>query len=190
MSEQMKPLGTVLRELTGLAQQRYSGVLNIATNEGRFASIRLRGGRIEEVSYKAKYNDDAIRLLALATQGRARFEQVRLTPGIGRHAILSEALLRWMLSGFVGAAPEVTHTPMPPRTNGAVPLGVRLAHRAAVQQVALTFLGPFASLACEEAFADGNDIDSALQRIASNLIEDAEAERFVAEARAALIKLG
>ncbi|HEX6832989.1 MAG TPA: hypothetical protein VF132_05595 [Rudaea sp.] len=193
MSAEMKPLAAVMAELAALLKARASGVMYVVTDDGRFAQMRLRGGQLDEVSFKAKFNDEAIRLLAQVATAKSRFEQVFLTPGAARHAPVSAEALQWMLGGFAGAgpgdaaAPLARHTPTP-QPAPAVAGGLRLPQRAAIEQVALTYLGPFASILCEEAFAGSTDIDKSLQQIASNCTDPAEAARFLAEARAAIAK--
>jgi hypothetical protein len=62
------------------------------------------------------------------------------------------------------------------------------AQRVLVEKIALDYFGPIASLLCDEAFVDENDIDQALVQIGSNLSSRDESQRFVDEAKAALAR--
>lgn len=194
MSGEMKPLAAVMSEVAALVKQRASGVQYIVTDDGRFAQLRLRGGHVDEISFKAKFSDDAILLLSQIGTARSRFEQVILTAGTSKHAPISEAMLNWMLGGFAGPAPTgapvVKTINTPPPAKVPAPPGLSLPQRAAIEQIALTYLGPFASIVCEEALTGSTDIERSLIQIASNLSDREETARFLTEVRAALAKLG
>ena len=194
MSE-LKPLAAVMSDLAALVKQRASGVQYVVTDDGRFAQLRLRNGRVEEISFKAKFSDEAILLLSQISTAKSRFEQVTLTPGTSKHAPISEEMLNWMLGGFASpapaSAPVVKSINTPPATPVQTPPpGLRLPQRAAIEQIALTYLGPFASIVCEEALSGSTDIERSLIQIASNLSDREETARFLTEVRAALAKIG
>jgi hypothetical protein len=193
MSEVMRPLAAVMADLAALIKGRASGVQYIVTDDGRFASVRLRAGVVEEIGFKAKFNDEAIRLLAQVGSARSRFEQVFLTPTKSKHAPISADVLRRLLDGSqqspAPAAPVAKYN-TPVSGTPAVPRGVLPMQREAIEKIALTYLGPFASLVCEESLSAAADIERGLLQIATNMADEAEAARFLAEARAAIAKLG
>ena len=189
MASEMRPLRTVMREVMALVAQKATGALLIVTEDNRFASIRLRAGKIDEVSFKNRYNDEGVHLLSQVHALRARFQ-----PGVAppsKHPPIGEAAMRWLLGGFESQLPGAAHAPSHPTTSSSttpnsITSGVggtdqRSLRREIVEHVALNYLGPIAGLLCDEAFSDGESIDHALRQIAANMTEPGEADRFVAE---------
>ncbi len=182
----MRPLSVVIGELRALAAHGATGMLLIVTEDNRFASISLHNGQIREVSFRRSYNDEAVELLSRAAQVRARFQ-----PGgvpISRHPAPSDAAIRRLLGG--GENPPAA--PMPPaavaHSSGAGGVERAALQRRIIEEVAMTYFGPIATLLCEEALSDSADIDQALRQIAANLSAQGEAGRFLADARASLAK--
>ena len=213
----VKPLLLILAELRNLAGRGVTGVFNIATDDGRFASIRVRSGDIESVTYRAKHNDAAIRLLAEAHSGRASFVAMPLrAPPPGLHITPISAPLRdWLLgksdldmaalnraaqnagsrspptgvNGQSGAPlqtrpPVAPSRPLPPVDGHGAP-----TRRRVIEQIAARYLGPIATLVCEDVLADCSDVEEALQRLASHLVSLDEVQQFLNDARAALHEL-
>jgi len=206
-----KPLLLILAELRNLAARGSTGVFNVATEDGRFASIRMRGGDVESVTYRAKHNDAAIRLLAEAQSGHASFVAMPLRaapPGLSITPI-SAPLRDWLLgkSDIEPATPSRTtqspagRSPAAP-VNGhpAAPIAVRArpaappdmspagapTRRRVIEQVAARYLGPIAALVCEDVLADCSSAEEALERIASHLVSLDEVQQFLNDARSAL----
>jgi hypothetical protein len=182
----MRPLIVVIGELRALAAHGATGILLIVTEDNRFASISLHNGQIREISFRRSYNDEALALLSRVAQVRARFQ-----PGgvpISRHPAPSDAAIRWLL----GIDENQQAAPMPPAAaahSSAVGGMERAAlQRRIIEEVAMTYFGPIATLLCEEALSDSADIDQALRQIAANLSGQGEAARFLADARASLAK--
>lgn len=182
----MRPLSVVIGELRALVAHSATGVLLIVTENNRFASISLHNGQIRDISFRRSCNDEAVELLFQAPRVRARFQ----TGGVpnSRHPVPSDAVVRRLL----GAGEDQQLAPMPPAAVAASS-GVGGVHRAALQRriienVAMTYFGPIATLLCEEALSSSAGIDQALRQIAANLSGQGEVERFLADARASLAK--
>jgi len=209
-----KPLLLILAELRNLAGRGATGVFNIATDDGRFASIRVRSGDIESVTYRAKHNDAAIRLLAEAHSGRASFVAMPLrAPPPGLHLTPISAPLRdWLLGksdldlsalnraaqnaasrsppasvdGQSSAAPPprpsaAPSRPLQPGDGRGAP-----TRRRVIERIAARYLGPIATLVCDDVLADCGDVQEALERLASHLVSLDEVQQFLNDARAAL----
>jgi hypothetical protein len=207
-----KPLLLILAELRNLAARGATGVFNIATDDGRFASIRVRGGEIESVTYRAKHNDAAIRLLAEAHSGRASFVAMPLrAPPAGLQITPISAPLRdWLLgksdldlaalnraaqtaasrSPATAVNGRQTTAPRPPAgaPHPLVPDDGRAAptRRRVIEQVAARYLGPIATLVCEDVLADCSNVEEALDRLASHLVSLDEVQQFLNDAHIAL----
>jgi len=184
MASEMRPLRVIMREVVALVAEKATGVVLIVTEDNRFASVRLRSGHIEEVSFKNRYNDEGIHLLSQVQTLRARFQPGFAPPST--HPRIGEAAMRWLLGGFENQTPAPPSTPAAPRAPGASGSDEAMHQREIIERIALGYLGPIAGLLCEEAFSSAKGIDQALRQIASNLSEPGEGDRFLAEAVAAI----
>lgn len=184
MVSEFRPLIEVLRELKMLVQKKMSGHFFIATESNHSSMILLRNGHVDEVTFSRYRSDEAVKQLANVSAARARFQPGRVDTSAARTP-LGEAALQWLLGGFesdAGMRQRVAPAPAP------APITDAAARREIVEKVTLTYLGPIASLICDEAFAASDDLDKTLQQIASNLATPEESRRFMQEVRAALAR--
>jgi len=186
MSE-IRPLSAVLHELKALVESKASGFLFLVTDENHASSVRLRNGNIEEVSFSNRHSDEAVQMLMKVKAARARFQPSVMAAIPSKHGPLSTASIDWLLSGHDATASPGAQAHTAPASGAA---DQRARQRPVVEKIALTYFGPIATLLCEEAFGASTNVDHILVQIASNLPEQAEADRFLAEARAAVARLG
>jgi len=192
MSNEIRPFSTVLHELNTLVGSKSSGFLFLVTNENAAATIRLRNGTIEEVSFANRHNDEAVQLLMKVPGARARFQPSVMAAIPSKYGPLSAASLEWLMSAPDASATapgSATHAAPPAAISAITTPDLRPKQRPVVEAIALTYFGPIAGLLCEEAFGESRDIERILVQIASNLAERAEADRFLAEARKAIARI-
>ena len=188
MVSEFRPLIEVLRELQKLVQKKMSGHFFIATESNHSSMILLRNGHVDEVTFSRYRSDEAVKQLANVSAARARFQPGRVDTSAARTP-LGEAALQWLLGGFesdAGMRQRVVSAPAP--APAPAPITDAAARREIVEKVTLTYLGPIASLICDEAFAASDDLDKVLQQIGSNLATPEESRRFMQEVRAALAR--
>ncbi|HUB89957.1 MAG TPA: hypothetical protein VMA74_09515 [Dyella sp.] len=186
MVSEFRPLIEVLRELQKLVQKKMSGHFFIATESNHSSMILLRNGHVDEVTFSRYRSDEAVKQLSNVAAARARFQPGKVDTSTARTP-LGEAALQWLLGGFENDAamrPRVAPAAAP----APAPITDAAARREIVEKVALTYLGPIATLICDEAFAGSGDLDQVLQQIGSNLSTPDESRRFMQEARAALAR--
>ena len=92
MSGEMRALNLVLRDLVQLSRRRATGLFCIVTEENRFASIKLRDGKLLEVMYRSQFNEPAIEQLAQVRTARATFQAGVV--GALKHGVPGEAAAR------------------------------------------------------------------------------------------------
>jgi hypothetical protein len=188
MVSEFRPLADVLRELSALAHKKVSGYFFIATESNQSSTILLRNGHVDEVTFSRYRSDEAVKQLALVSAARARFQPGAIDASAKRTP-LGEAALQWLLGGFekdVVPRAQVSRT-AESVASGAAPSSLDpAARRKVVEHVALTYLGPIATLLCDEAFSSSDDMERVLQNIAANLSTPEESKRFVEEARSKL----
>lgn len=208
MSNEFRPLVQVLREVKSLAQKRSSGFAYIVTEDNHSCIVRLYEGHVQEVVYRMLRNEEAVQRLSMVSMAKVRFESSGVAALPAGRAPLSQASVEWILGGFeqdlgqgqytpppaapVAAPPPATIAPTAPVTNttGSHVAIINPRVRQALEQVALNYLGPIATLLCEEAFASaGGDPNRAIAHLANQLYSQQEAQRFTDEARKALAGL-
>ncbi|WP_394541100.1 hypothetical protein PRJ39_11770 [Lysobacter enzymogenes] len=207
MSNEFRPLVQVLRELKTLAHKRVSGFAYIVTEDNHSCIVRLHQGQVQEVVYRMLRNEEAVQRLSMVAAARVRFENSGVAALPAGRAPLSEGSVEWLLGGFEhdlgGQQYQYAPPSMPasaPRANGAgagaAPAPAASAGaanpraRQALEQVALSYLGPIAGLLCQEALdASGGDPHKAIAQLAGQLYSQQEAQRFSEQARTALAAL-
>ena len=160
----------------------------MVTEDNHSCTIRLRGGQIEDVVFSRHRSDEAVHLLAAVPAGRARFQADPASTGTPKVS-LSEASLRWLMGGFEsGSAPASGATPARPHRAAQRRAGDdrRQHQREIIEKVTLNYLGPIASVLCDEAFDGGGNLERVLVQIAANLPNRDEEDRFLIEVRGAL----
>lgn len=187
MANEFRPLIEILRDLKTLALQKASGFFFVVTEDNHSCTIRLRSGQIEDVVFSRHRSDEAVQLLAKVPAGRARFQADPAAAGAPRVS-LGEASLNWLMGGFEkGSAASAPATARPAAQAANVNVqGLSAEQRATIERIALNYLGPIASLLCDEALEVPGSIDRALVQIASNLPARDQEDKFLAEARTAL----
>lgn len=201
MSNEFRPLVQVLREIKALAQKGVSGFAYIVTEDNHSCIVRLHQGQMQEVVYRMLRNEEAVQRLSMVAAAKVRFESSGISAMPVGRAPLSEASVEWMLGGFeqdLSQHGAPAYTPPPVAASGSVAAAtpsppvamVNPRIRQAIEQIALNYLGPIASMLVDEAFAGaGGDPQKAISQLAGQLYSQQESQRFIDEARKALAAL-
>jgi hypothetical protein len=188
MAGEFQPLSEILRELKPLVQTKSSGFFFVVTEDNHSCTIRIRNGEIDDVVFSRQRNDEAVRLLATVKAARARFQPIAVSAA-SAHGKLSDASIKWLLGDFENVPLATSQMAQAePNISALSRAGAGSGQREVVEKIALNYFGPIASLLCDEAFVDGNDIGQALVQIASNLSSHNESRRFIDDANAAIAK--
>jgi hypothetical protein len=180
MSGTLSPLNLVLRDLVGLCRRRATGLFCLVTEDNRFASIKLREGKVLEVMYRSQFNEAAVELLAQIRMARATFQAGAV--GTLKHGAPGESAVRWLLGGFENQTNVALRPPSPSAINGAI----NDVHKRVIEEIATGFLGPIAGVVCEGIFETTHDLDGIIREIGANLTDAEEAARFDTAVRSAL----
>jgi hypothetical protein len=183
-----RAVDAILAEINALIAGKASGTYFISGQE-HSAWLRLREGQLVQVACENHFNDDAVPLLMRIVKGIGRFVPGPVFPG--HPPLPGEEVRRWLSAEHVRrqAAPTPASRPahVSPPAHPAVAAGERSdAVSAAIERVALSYLGPIAPLVCAEAWTAHSGIESVLAQIATNLIDQDEVRRFLADAHAAI----
>lgn len=149
----LMPHDRLIDELHGFCVAGRSGTMFIITGENHAAQFVLRSGEIVYLTYRLLRGLDALPSMRSFTAGRYRFQDEpvdRTDPGLPPTPDLLALL-----------TPEHTGTVEPPQTEP--PIGTAKAPdslRLLIERELAEFLGPMASLICEEHLAQAADLDS------------------------------
>jgi hypothetical protein len=195
----VRPLAEILSILSEHVRNRDSGVFFLY-GEGVVGWVHLNEGKYDDVVMHNRHSDEAVALLMNVRVASCRFQPGKVFPG--GHPPLSETA-KGLLEG--GAkAPTVSPASQPPvasasafstpREVGPPPAAPSSPPRAlpqnktgqmqGVEKLAMAYLGPMASIICQEAWEDHGVGTSAVRAIAENLSADAKAA-FLADVRKA-----
>lgn len=149
----LQPHDRLIDELHALCVAGRSGTMFIITGENHAAQFVLRNGEIVYLTYRLLRGLDALPSMRIFRAGRYRFQDEpvdRTDPGLPPTPDLLALL-----------SPEHTGTVEPPQTEpttgtAKAPDSLRLL----IERELAEFLGPMASLICEEHLAQATDLDS------------------------------
>ena len=180
MSGALSPLNLVLRDLVALARRRATGLFCIVTEDNRFASIKLREGKVLEVMYRSQFNEAAVEMLAQMAWRAPRSRRAWSEHSSMAHPANPRCAGCWAVSRtrpIWRSAP-----PSPAALNGSI----SDVHKRVIEEIAMGFLGPIASVVCDGVFETAHDLDAIIREIGSNLTDSEEAARFGTAVRGAL----
>ncbi len=192
----VRPLSEILYSLSQHVQNRDSGVFFLY-GEGVVGWVHLSEGRYEDVVMQNRHSDEAVALLMNVREASCRFQHGKVFPG--NHPPLSETAKGLLAAGAKAPAPApisarpVVSAPAfaPPRPSVAAPVAPVAPAKPSpqnkllqmqVEKLATAYLGPMASIICQEAWEDHGMSFSAILAIAENLSGDAR-ETFLADVR-------
>lgn len=161
MSREPRSLQACLGDLREIAEQRLSGTFFLEAADGSVAAITVRDGVIETVSYQGRRGDSAVAQLQQMASAVCSFRLE--TPRISNTAPPSRQAVEWL----AGRAPA----PAEPQGTASA-AGDFGRYRAAVQAIAMDYLGPVAPVLCEAAFAECATIEQVIDELASKLPGD------------------
>ncbi len=156
------PHDRLIGELRSLCAAGRSGTMFIITAENHAAQFVLRNGAVVHLTYRLLRGLDALPSLKRFPAGRYRFQDETTSqtdPALPPTADLLATLLADSsdVAPFTQARPA---TQVRPTATAAIPDGLR----PLIERELAEFLGPMASLICEEHFARVTDLDSPTSR--------------------------
>ena len=189
----VRPLAEVLYRLSEHVKNADTGVFYLY-GEGVVGWIHLNEGKYEDVVMQNHYSDEAVALLLNVSMAACRFQPWKVFPG--KHAPLSETAKGLLAAGaqapatVSGALRPAASTSVAPLPRQATPTAAptrtppqdKTLQMQTVEKLAMAYLGPMASIICQEAWEDHGGGFPAVLAIAENLSGDAR-EAFLADVR-------
>ena len=162
--------------INSVVLERKTGKLHLITAENHTASLGFVQGEVVSAHYRISRGEKALAALQGVTEATCRFDEgadvKRDTPPLPP----TEEILR-----ALELAPNQPPTPAKEVVAEPAP---QLSARSqnALRDLATEYLGPVASIVCDDVFARAETLDGAIQLLSREIANPASAETFLAEA--------
>ncbi|MBK6999247.1 MAG: DUF4388 domain-containing protein [Rhodoferax sp.] len=176
------PLQTALMEIELLCEKARSGVAYLISDDNRLAQVHLRKGAVVTAIFRNKRGKDALEHIRSIRSCSFRFDE-KVAPSASVD-LSSEAFFSYFaFNSTVGASASTSDVSWDQKTSQ---LGLSAEVRLALETTLKKYIGPIASIVCEECFDQLNDAASVIDALAKEVPTQAEAVKFRAEAAKAV----
>ena len=177
---QNEPFANLVAKLRRFSQEQRTGIAFLRPGGGRIISLGFTKGEIVSVSLQGKNVEDALPLLMGISEGRLDF--VENLPSSTTTPLPSTKTLLTRLSeqseaGGLSPSSSVVGVPQ-----GQVAVRLDGARRTQLNEILAEYIGPMASIICENVLAEGQDLQAAIAALAERIPDPKSAQRFVDEA--------
>lgn len=177
-AQSYEPLSHLIAELETLCRNRSTGMVFIVTDDNQMARLNLNAGEIDFLSFHNKRGRESLAMFSNIHAGRLRFEAGHTSEKDTLDLPSTIDILDYLAKS--AGAPSVPAGSSAPKSTG-VALGA--AHRLMIEEVLTEFIGPMASIVCEEELNAAPDLESGLRRLAAQIQESSQAKDFLTQVR-------
>lgn len=183
--EEFTPFPEIVSELERLCREKRTGVLFLATKANRSAQIMLDEGEIVFLYFFNKRGREALQLMAEISAGRFRFQEGSIIAK--RMDLPSTAdILRFLAGQEVddkqqtGTGGKSAGSQKGIRASGGI-VALTDAQRSLLEESLASFIGPMASIICEEHLDTVSDVVAAVEALAAEIPSENQAAQFRTE---------
>lgn len=176
------PLQTALKEIELLCEKARSGVAYLISDDNRLAQVHLRKGVIVTAIFRNKRGKDALEHIRSIRSCSFRFDE-KVAPSASVDLSTAAFFSYFEFGGTSGASAGAPDSSWDQQTSQ---FGLSAEARLALEIVLKKYIGPIASIVCEECFEHLNDAASAIDALAKEIPTQTEAVKFRAEAAKAV----
>lgn len=176
------PLQTALKEIELLCEKARSGVAYLISDDNRLAQVHLRKGAVVTAIYRNKRGKDALEHIRSIRSCSFRFDE-KVAPSASVDLSTAAFFSYFEFGSTPGASATVADSSWAEQTSQ---LGLSAEARLALEITLKKYIGPIASIVCEECFDQLNDAASVIDALAKEVPTQAEAVKFRAEAAKAI----
>ena len=169
MTQEYIPFPQIVSALTNLCDKRVTGTLFIATKANRSAQLILDKGEIVFVYFFNKRGEEALELMSTIRAGRYRFQEGTVSRRMPLPA--TEAIVKSLSSGQKLAETEVSNNLSP----GS---GLSQEQKNTLETCLAGYIGPMASLICEDHLGGAADLQKAIDALAAEIPSPEQAKKF------------
>lgn len=155
----------------------------IVTDDNQMARLNLNAGQIDFISFHNKRGRDALAMFSNIHAGRLRFEAGHTSEKAALDLPSTVDILDYLAKP--AGAPGMSAGSSAPKPTGKA---LSAAHRLMIEEVLTEYIGPMASIVCEEELNAAPDLESGLRRLAAQIQESSQAKDFLTQVHARLAK--
>ena len=162
-----------------LALERRTGKLHIVTTKNHTASLGFVQGEVVSAHYRISQGEKALAALRDVTEATYKFnaeaEVRRNTPPLPpTREVLRTLGLEQVALAQASAVEMAAETAAP---------HISAKSQSALRELATEYLGPMASIVCDDVFSRAESVDKAIRHLSLEIIDPANAATFLAEAK-------
>lgn len=173
----------LIQKLAKICQEAYTGCLYFVSSENRVGKFSLRQGEIVSIKYYLDSDKDAIRVIQQLDKVKYRLSDQSI-PDISKSASLpnNEVILKMLglednsLASDHGQFQTDLLTNEQTITNSQA---ISAVMKAKLQEEFISFVGPIASIICQQVFEESGDLATAIEKLASHISDPEEAGAFL-----------
>jgi len=178
-----EPLSHLIAELETLCRNRSTGMVFIVTDDNQMARLNLKAGEIDFISFHHKRGKDALAMFSNIHAGLLRFEAGHTAENASMDLPSTVDILEYLANP--AGSPGVPADSSAPKHTG---MTLSASRRVMIEEVLTEFIGPMASLVCEEVMNAAPDLESGLRSLAAQIQESSQAQDFLTQVHARLSK--
>jgi hypothetical protein len=187
------PLSQLVSELKILCREGRTGTAYVVTDDNRMARLGLAAGKIDFIWFHSRRGADALILMSHIHAGRLRFEDGVKAAADAADLPTTAEILEFLLapqSGVGSPSPAQqsrSGTPPPASdTQQQGPPAVGAAERTMIEEILTDYVGPMASIICDEQLNECSDLESALNSLAAEIQDSGQIKEFLDRVHARL----
>ena len=170
--KQHRPLVDLVAQLRNLCQARRTGIVFIRPGDGNVVNIGLSQGEITSLSFRRKLGNEALPLLAEIASGQLDF--VEDVPTSTKTPLPPTQKILERLSQLAPPDSSATGGAQEPRASG-----LDASSRAVLEEALAEYIGPMASVVCNNTLVDGQDLQTAIRALAEKIPDRDKAHGFI-----------
>jgi hypothetical protein len=177
------PFSQLVSELKILCLEGRTGTAYIVTDDNKMARLGLEAGEIDFILFQRKRGADALAMMQHIQAGRLRFEDGLKPSADATDLPATTDILEFLNNPQSKGAPQALAPQAAQNTQT-----LNAADRAMVEAVLTDYIGPMASIICDEQLNEVSNLESALKALAAEIQDSGQIKEFLDRVHAQLGK--
>lgn len=170
-------VSSLIRELAQICQQALTGCLYFVSSDNHVGKFVLRQGKIILVRYHLETDRDALKRIKNLDQVKYHFSDRDISKTL-RSESLPQNKSILLLLGFDQRPGEADQQATFSQNEDSAQ-GLSDAIKARIQEQLIGYIGPIATVLCQQAFVESNDLTTVLKQLAKHISDPEEAKAFL-----------
>ena len=176
-------IDSLIQKLAQICQEAYTGCLYFVSSENRVGKFALRQGEIISIKYYLDTGKEAIKLIQQLDQVKYRLSDQTISNTAKSESLPGNDTILNMLGlkeRSVVTRHEQSQTTLPIDGQNTVSnQAISDATKAKLQEQLILYLGPIASIICQQAFDEYDDLATVVEQLAKHISDPEEVQAFL-----------